>query len=83
MCPGVYEITVYNCFIFKLFVSGILLITTGILYMLKTFNTKKEEEDASIEENTTYDRWVVYDIFENGFTPTFCMSHLDHDDTIT
>ncbi|GFO04298.1 transmembrane protein 72 [Plakobranchus ocellatus] len=40
--------------------SGILLVITGIFYMLKTFKTKKDEEDESLETNRTYDR------FEDG-----------------
>ncbi|KAK3801957.1 hypothetical protein RRG08_064551 [Elysia crispata] len=41
-------------------ISGILLVITGILYMLKTFKTNKDVEETSFEANTTYDR------FEDG-----------------
>lgn len=38
-------------------ISGIMLVVTGILYMLKTFKTNKDEEDASYEANAPYDRF--------------------------
>ncbi|XP_012934697.1 transmembrane protein 72 [Aplysia californica] len=52
--------------------AGCLLIVTGVLYMLKTFKTKRDEEDTSIEENATYDRFDDghEDIEEDVINPT-------------
>ncbi|GFR67766.1 transmembrane protein 72 [Elysia marginata] len=50
-------------------ISGIFLVVTGILYMLKTFKTNKDEEDddASYEANATYDSLSIsYIRFEDG-----------------
>uniref|UniRef100_A0A0B7BWK5 Transmembrane protein 72 n=1 Tax=Arion vulgaris TaxID=1028688 RepID=A0A0B7BWK5_9EUPU len=37
--------------------AGCLLIVTGVLYMLKTFKTKRDEDNICIIQNTSYDRF--------------------------
>jgi len=55
--------------------AGCLLIVTGVMYMLKTLNTRREDPDVSIEENNTYDRFEddqgeIEDIEEYISNPT-------------
>lgn len=51
-------LTMYLTGCLTMYLTGCLLIVTGIFYMLKTFKTRRDQENASILVNSPYDRYI-------------------------